>query len=248
MMSLTTSSLLETTKNQYFYKLKANIDSFSSLVGIQLLAMLFSFGGVGSSGFGGGDISVNIKYYSSDMIFAFTMIWAFITALTITTKPYRNYDFSFVTNRLSSSLANILFLGSASLLGGLTSVLSGNLLQVIAMLFLDEQLYYLQGGSSHFILGISITFFYLFLISSIGYLVGTLVQVSKLFVVIIPGLFIGSLFLQAASSTEPTLWKIIQYYTMEPTVSLFILKAVLTTLALFTVAISILNRLEVRRS
>lgn len=247
MMSLTTSSLGETVRNQYLHKLKANIDSFSSLVGIQLLAMLFSFGGVGSSGFGGGEMSVNIKYYSSDMIFAFTMIWAFITALTITTKPYRDYDFTFVTNRLSSSLANILFLGSASLLGALTTVLSGNLLQVIATLFLDEQLYYLQADSSHFILGISITFFYLFLISSIGYLVGTLVQVNKLFVVMIPGLFIGSLFLQAATSTEPTLWKIIQYYTMETTVAFFILKALLTTLALFTVAITVLSRLEVRR-
>lgn len=246
-MSLTTISLIETVKNQYFYKLKANIDSFSSLVGIQILAMLFSFGGVGSSGFGGGDISVNIKHYSSDMIFTFTMIWAFITAVTITTKPYRNHDFSFVTNRLSSSLSNILFLGSASLLGALTSVLSGNLLQVIATLYLDEQLYLLSDGSSHFILGISITFFYLFLISSIGFLVGTLVQVSKLFVVILPGLFIGALFLQASSSKEPALWNFIQFYTMETTVSFFILKSVLTTLALFTIAISVLNRLEVRR-
>jgi hypothetical protein len=247
MMSLTTTSLVETVKNQYFFKLKANIDSFSSLVGIQILAMLFSLGGVGSSGFGGGDISVNVKYYSSDMIFAFTMIWAFITAVTITTKPYRNYDFSFVTNRLSSSLSNILFLGSASLLGAVTSVLSGNLLQVIASLFLDEQLYHQSGGPSHFILGISITFFYLFLTSAIGYLVGALVQISKLFVFILPGFFIGSLFLQAFLLKEPTLWNFIQFYTMETTVSLFILKTVLTTLALFTVALNVLNRLEVRR-
>jgi len=248
-MSLTTTSLVEAVRNQYFYKLKANIDSFSSLVGIQILAMLFSFGGVGSSGFGGEDISVNIKYYSSDMVFVFTMIWAFITAITITTKPYRNYDFTFVTNRLSSGLANVLFLGSAGLLGAITSVMSGNLLQVISALFMDEQLYHLSGGSSHYILGIFSTFFYLLLISSIGYFIGTLVQFSKVFVVIIPGLFIGTLFFQALAlqEKEPFLWSLIQFYTTETTVSLFILKAVLTTLAFFALATSVLNRLEVKR-
>lgn len=247
MMSLKTTNLIETVKNQYFFKLKANIDSFSSLVGIQILAILFSLGGVGSSGMGGAEISVNVKHYSSDMIFVFTLIWSFITAVTITTRPYRNHDFSFVSNRLSSSLSNILFLGTASLLGGVTCILSGNLVEIIANVFLNQQVYSLTGGASHIIFGIMITFFYLFLFSAIGYLVGTLVQVSKLFVIVLPVLFIGLLFLEASTSREPFLSNLFQFFAMEPNISLFIVKMVLTSVALFTVSLSILNRLEVRR-
>jgi hypothetical protein len=53
MMSLKTINLAETVKKQFVFKLKANIDVFSSLVGIQLLAILFSLNGVGSMGMGG---------------------------------------------------------------------------------------------------------------------------------------------------------------------------------------------------
>ena len=114
MMSLTNQLIWQkTVKKQYFFKLKANIDAFSSLVWIQLLAHLFSLGGVASMGMGGTNLSVDVKYYSADLVIGFTMLWAFVTAITITTKPYRNHDFTFVTNRLSSSLSNILFLLTA---------------------------------------------------------------------------------------------------------------------------------------
>ena len=46
MMSLSTTNVSQTVKKQFFFKLKANIDSLSSLIWIQLLAILFSFGGV----------------------------------------------------------------------------------------------------------------------------------------------------------------------------------------------------------
>jgi hypothetical protein len=246
-MSLKTTSLVETVKKQYFYKLKANIDSFSSLVGIQLLALIFSFGGVGSSGMGGGDISVNVKHYSSDIVLLFTFIWAFVTAITITTRPYRNHDFSYVTNRLSSSLSNLLFLGTTSILGGLTAMLSGNLLQVFTSLFSNEHIYQFNNGGQHFILGITAIFFYLVLVSSLGYFVGTLVQVNKLFIIVIPVLLIGILFLEGSTFRQPILSNVFQFYVMESSFILFIVKAVLTSVTLLTLAISILNRLEVRR-
>ena len=247
MMSLTTTSLAETVKKQYFYKLKANIDSFSSLVGIQILAILFSLGGISSSGMGGSFVNVNVKYYSSDMVLIFTLIWSFITAVTITTRPYRNHDFSFVTNRLSSSLSNILFLVTASVLGSITALLSANLLQVISYIFLDEQIYNIGNGTQHMILGFTVSFLYLMLIGACGYLIGALIQVSKLFIPLFPILFIGLLFLEGVVSNGFIVSNVYTFYAMESALILFIIKTVFTAVTLFIAAISILNRLEVRR-
>lgn len=247
MMSLTKVNLKKTIKKQYFFKLKANIDAFSSLIGIQLLALLFSIGGVGSAGMGGSNISVNIEYYSADLVIGFTLIWAFVTAITITTKPYRNHDFTFVTNRLSSSLSNILFLLTASIVGGITAILAGNLLKVLAFIFLDERIYGVHSGLQELVMGIGVTIFYVFLVSSIGYFIGTLVQVSKLFIILISVLLFGTLFLEASIQKEPFLVNVFTFYTMESTLSLFIIKVIVTVAVFFSVAISILNRMEVRR-
>ncbi|MGE7185534.1 hypothetical protein ACQKKK_16510 [Peribacillus sp. NPDC006672] len=247
MMSLTKVNLKETVKKQYFFKLKANIDAFSSLIGIQLLALLFSIGGVGSVGMGGSNINVNIKYYSADLVIGFTMIWAFVTAITITTKPYRNHDFTFVTNRLSSSLSNILFLLTASIVGSITAILAGDLLKVLAYILLDEQIYSIHAGLQELVMGIGVTIFYVFFVTSIGYFIGTLVQVSKLFIILISVLFFGTLFLEASMQKEPFLVNVFTFYTMESTLSLFIIKVIVTVAVFFSAAISILNRMEVRR-
>lgn len=245
-MSLTTTSLGETVKKQYLFKLKANIDSLSSLIGIQLLAIVFSIGGVGSSGMGGMDYSINIKHYSVDLVLAFTMIWSFVTAITITTKPYRNQDFSFVSNRLSSSLANMLFILTVSVLAGFTALLSGNLLQIVLMFFAGQQFYYINDPSSLF-LGLFVVLIYLLLVSSLGYFVGSLVQVNKIFIIIIPAVFIGLLFLGISIWGQPVLVSVFQFYLMESVLSLFLVKAVATMVIFFTLAIRILNTLEVRR-
>ena len=247
-MSLTRANLKETVRKQYLYKLNANIDVFSSLVGIQLLALLFSLGGVGSSGMSGSGYTVDVKYYSSDLVIAFTLIWALVTAITITTKPNRNHDFTFVTNRLSSSLSNILFLLTASVIGAITASMSGGLLQVVSSLLFDQYSYTLNiGGAKDVVIGFAVTVLYLFLVNAFGYFIGALVQVSKLFILLIPVLAIGSLFSAAFTQKEPILINIFQFFVMESMLSLFIVKAVLTTFVLFVLAITVFNRMEVRR-
>ncbi|MCQ6276562.1 hypothetical protein JMM81_16735 [Bacillus sp. V3B] len=186
MMSLTTANLAETVKKQYRFKLKSNIDSFSALIGIQLLGILLSLGGVASTGRSGMNMSIDVKYYSADLVIIFTMLWSFVTAITITTKPYRNHDFSFVTNRLSSSLSNILFLLTTSIMGSITAILAGNLVRVLVFILFKQELYHSHNWSQELILGIGITILYVFFVSSIGYLIGALAQVSKGFIILIP--------------------------------------------------------------
>lgn len=247
MMSLTKMNMAEVVKKQFLFKLQANIDSFSSLVWIQLLALLFSFGGVGMSGMGNGDLNVNIKYYTSDFIIAFTLIWSIVTSITITTKPFRYQDFSFITNRVSSSISNILFLITTSLLGAFTAILSGNLLKIIVYLFINQNIYRIDAGFNTFFMDLTMTFFYLLLVSSVGYFIGTLTQTSKVLIILIPVLFFGSLFLDTANQRVPFIVKIFQSFVYESSVFLFIVKTILTTAILFIISTNILNRLEVRR-
>lgn len=247
-MSLTIANLTDIVKKQYVFKLKANIDAFSSLVGIQLLAMLFSMGGAGSfHSSSDTKLEISVSYFSADVIIGFSMIWAFATAITITTKPYRNHDFTFVTNRLSSSLSNIIFLFTASIIGGTTAMLARNLPLALRYLFFEQQTYSFPIIAQDFLLGIAMAILYLFGVSAIGYFVGTLVQISKLFVVFIPALIIGLLFFDGAMSREPFIANIFQFYFLESSIGLFILKIAITTALFFIASIRILNRMEVRR-
>ncbi|MFS1519324.1 hypothetical protein V1503_23085 [Bacillus sp. SCS-151] len=252
-MSLTTVTLANTVKNQYFYKLKANIDSFSSLIGIQVLGIIFSLGGIGTISTGSNNFNINIQYYAADIVIVFTLIWAFSTAITITTKPHRNHDFTFVTNRLSSSLSNILFLITATIVGSITAILSGNVIQVLRYIFIDQQLYVLNTGIQELVIGISAIFLYGLIVCAIGYFIGTLIQVSKLFIIVIPVSLLGFIFLEATllegtiRDNYLSVIKIFQFYVSEPIFVLFIVKVLITSSLFFMAAISILNRMEVRK-
>lgn len=247
-MSLTTANPMEIIKKQFVFKLRANIDAFSSLIGIQLLGLFFSLiGGVGSSGSFSSGLTIEAKYYSADLVIVFSIIWGFVTAITITTKPYRNHDFTYITNRTTSSVSNILFLFASSFIAGITAMLSRYLLLMVEHFFYKQQLYGSLFTGKEFFIGVCVTVLYISLASSIGYLVGTLVQVHKIFVVFIPVLFIGALILDAIMQSEPFSTKLFAFYFMESNLVLFIMKVLLTVTLLFLSSISLLNRMEVRR-
>jgi hypothetical protein len=247
MMSLTNAKLSNVVRRQFGFKLKANIDAFNSLVGIQTVALLFSIGGVGAYGMSSDYVSINVKSFSADLVIIFTMIWGFASAITITTRPYRHHDFTFVTNRLSSSLSNILFLLAASILGGVTATLSGYLLRVVGY-FLNGPSIYSPGISvGELFLGIIVTSLYVFLASSLGYLCGTFAQVSKFIIIALPSLLIGILFVDFTINRNPMVGEVYQFYFSETSLGLFFVKTILTSVVLFAASTNILNRLEVKR-
>jgi hypothetical protein len=248
-MSLTRTSLLEVTKRQYVFKLKSYIQVFMTLVVLQLLGMLFSFNGVGMMGSSNGSVEVEIQYYSADIVVVFTMLWAFITAILITTKAYRNDDFAFVTNRLSSNLSNMLFLLTASILGGILSILSSYLMKVI-MYLVGQQLVNatnVTAVSIDFLLGIAATVFYVILASALGYFVGTLVQINRIFVVVIPVLFFGSLFVGEVSGKREIMTAVFEFIFTEPSLLVFIVKILVMAGLLFGSAFVLSNRMEVKQ-
>ncbi|MCM3665160.1 hypothetical protein M3204_12150 [Mesobacillus subterraneus] len=249
MMYLTKVSLWDVVKKQFRFKLKSFRGMFTSLMILQVMALLFSLSGEGGGGGGTDMFSYDMKLYSGNIITAFMMIWALISAIVVTTQAYRFDDYTFVANRLSSHLANILFLGWASIIGGITTVLASQSLKLSVFFLKDREfvesqpLTVLQMAE-----GLAATILYLFLFTAIGYLLGMLVQRNKIFMVIIPGFLFGSLFLNVLLASESTLViDIGQLFVRETSFLLFTVKVLLTSALAYAISAWISNSLEVRK-
>jgi hypothetical protein len=245
-MSLSKTSLLDIVKKQFTFKLKAYKQVYISLIFIQLLAVFFSFNGVGMMGSSSESIEIDIQFYSADMVIIFTIIWAIITAILITTTAYKNDDFTFVTNRLSSNLSNMLFLLTCSIVGGITAMLSTSLMKMIMNIFGGLGYISANPSLSEIVIGYSSTILYILLFSGLGYLFGTLVQISKVFAVLIPGIFIGAGLLGAESLGFEWVKGMYQFIFTETSVLVFVLKVLVVVALFFTSSIALSNRMEVR--
>lgn len=245
-LSLTEPSFFDTVKKQYLYKLKGRLGLFLAMIGVQIMALLFSLSGVSSQGMGDQYLYTSVKIFSSDLVIWFTLFWIFFVAVLITFKDYQNIDFTFVANRLSSNLSNVWFLVTAAITGGVTAMLSGILLRVVIYFTRD---YYLL--SENFIpapevvlTGIAVTILYLLLISALGYFCGVLVRLSKVFIVILPCLFIGALVL--FGKNLPVVVKIYDFFRGENSLALLAVKVLITTCLLYACSCVLADRLEVR--
>lgn len=247
-MFSTEVKLWDIVKKQTHYKLHAYISVFSSLLIIQVVGILFSTNGSGNSGMGFSGGSLNIRFLTGDIIIIFTILWALISAIIITTKSYRNDDFIFISNRLSSNISNILFLIIASVIGGVTSMLSGILLKVIVFFVLKEN--YTLGTLISFqelLLGMFVSFLYILLLAAIGYFIGTVTQISKWFGVLLPTLFIGYSIVSANKDNEVILIaEVFTFFAQESSLFLFLTKIILTSSILFFFSTLLSNNMEVR--
>ncbi len=248
-MSLTKVTLLDIVKKQYVYKLKALSGVYISLVALQAFAILFSF--MASSMFGSSTdgISLTVNYYSVDIVLVFTMLWAFIISITLTTMAYRNDDFTFVTNRLSSDLSNFAFLVTVSALGMATALLSGYLQKVVLYFLADAKTFYftsLLNTPSLILKGVLATFLYILLFASLGYLVGMLIQLHSGLRIILPVLFLGWLFFGGMLGEVGIISQIGSFYFMESTFWVFLIKVLFSISLLKACSILITRRLEVR--
>jgi hypothetical protein len=249
-MSLTEVSIGEVVKKQYKYKLKSYLSIFTSLIMIQLLAMFFSSSGSGMFGTSTVGYSIHITYYSGNLVIGFSMLWAFISGILINTKAYRNDDFAFVTNRLVSNLSNIAFIITASIVAGISAMLSSTLLKVVKYFLVKD--HYMVGNTEtpyELLLGMVTASFYILVIFALGYFVGTLTQLHRIFAMLIPVLFIGTLFFGGrVTGLNRLVFTVVKdFIAAEPSVILFILKIVMISLLLFLGSIVISNRMEVRK-
>jgi len=250
-MSLTQTNLGVVTKKQYFYKLKAHSLLLMTLAVVQLLALMFTFlgGGTSMTSSGTAHMNLSISSYSSIIIFIFSLFWVFVAAITLTTKSWVNMDFAFVSNRLSRALANAAFLITLGGLGGLTVSLGGVLLRTITWIsgrgpdVIGTNFYILPG---EFLLGALVTAFYLILVGTLGYFIGSLVQRNMMLIVIIPALLIGLLIMEARPDVY-LIVKVVGFFSKETSPALFGFKTMAASVLLMVASVMVSQRTEVRR-
>ncbi|OIJ17382.1 hypothetical protein BKP37_02440 [Anaerobacillus alkalilacustris] len=244
-MYLTEANVADITKKQYKYKMNAYLNAFTAMIAVQIAALSLSLLGVGSMGSHSENISLSAKLFSSNLVIGFTMIWGLYIGVTMTTRVYRNCDFTFVTNRLTSNVSNILFLITASVIGGVTSMLSGMLLRVGMFFYYDQQFIINEVITlGQLFVGTIVAILYIVLLASVGYFVGTLSQLHSMIKIVLPILIFGALFFGAGNDGIAT--ATIQFFIGETTLYLFIVKVILTSIALFIASLFVSNRLEVR--
>lgn len=236
------TKVLTVARKQYLYKFKSF--SFVGLIIMQLIVLFFSSSGIGMYGSGNGNVHISVKTYSSDIVIICTLIWIFVMAISLSKRGFKNMDFTLVTNRLSSSLSDVGLLATLSVLGGLTSSLSGFLLR-FTMYFTTDASMMVQSSFNLplpvLLQGMAVTVLYLFLVSAASYLFGMLIEVNKLLVFIIPALLFGLVRVQSE-----LLITLIQFFTKETLLLAFSGKVILTAGLLFALSIIIYNRMEVR--
>src|SRR5690554_299169 len=250
MMYSSGNNLWTVVKKQAAYKFQSNARIFLTMLILQAIAMFFSFSGMsGSFGSGSGQFAINSSVISGSGVIAFSMFWVAIVAFMLTTERTRNSDFAFVASRLSSNLANISFLALASGLAGFTAALSGILLRNLTYFSygVDQIIgnnFYLNPGE--LLTGLVATVLYMYIVSALGYLFGSLVQLFKPLVAILPGVLLGSLIMEARTGDKFVL-QAVDYLIAEPSLPFFAVKALVVTALLFGLATLVTNKLEVRR-
>ncbi len=248
-MSLNEPTLFNVVLKQFKYKFTSYTGLFSSMMVLQILALFFSLNGIGSFMGGSDTFEVKATTYSADFVIIFMLLWALFTSILITTRPYREDDFTFVTTRVSSHLSNALFLLAASFIAGTSAILSSFLLKII--IFLIGTGHFIAGnaaaGFQGILIGIVATSLYILLFSSLGYIIGTLIQLNRAFAVIIPVLFIGFATFGERAGYGHTAKAIVEFFSTESSFVLFFVKVIVSAVLLFAGSIAIFNRMEVRQ-
>lgn len=249
-MYSTEASVYSIAVKQFFYKLKSYTGAYLGLAFLQLLAFVFSLGGTqSSSGNFDGRIDITLKSYSGVIVLTFTFVWAFVFAIIMTTRSYRNMDFTFVSNRLTSNLSNIGFIMASCVLGGITASMYGLVLRVV-MYFASDSSGIIGTGFkppfSTILVGMAAAVLYMILVSGIGYFIGSMTQLNKIFAIVIPACFIGLSFLEVRVQGIGIVKNSLEFFVKETSLAVFALKVLLVSAALFASGTVISNRLEVR--
>lgn len=244
-MSLTDVSFPVTVKKQFFYKWNSFSSLILSLMLIQLLGGLLSFNPTGSMGYGALSVNVNIEVYSAGAVIMLTCVWAWFSGFVITGPSWHEDDFTFVSNRLSSHTANLLFLCAAAVSGGVMAFLWTFLLKVIHMKsdeiiiatgtqFLEEPF--------ELVTGLTAAFLYVFLSGLTGYTAGQLWRHHKLLLFTISA---GVAFAAFRLSFNVLEWGYTFYFS-EASFWLFTGKVILSFFVLTSIALLATKKTEVR--
>lgn len=247
-MSLNRVNASDIVKKQFQYKLKAYVGIFTSLVVVQIIAIIFSYGGTGGGFSSSNGIDVRYQTYTVDNVIVLTSLWALIHAIILTTKKDWQHAFPFVGNSWTNNLSNILLLLFASIIAAVLTVLSAFAIRVIIFHFVNEDLfrsYTFFLTAENILSGWYVLTFHFFFICAIGYFLGTVSRIHPMLPILVPVIMIG-LLIVFEQIHQGFMIEIATFYYEETNPALFFVKMVTTSTILFAVSVFISNRTEVR--
>lgn len=237
-------SFFEGIKDQYFYKLNAYHSMFGTMIIMQGIALILTFIGQ-SVGVGSNNVFVQINIFSADIVISISIVWAFMMAIILTNKASKNMMATFVTDKRTNHISNMLFMITLSIIGGITSFLLGFFIKMAVYVLYrqDQHIYFETITIGEVFIGIIATIFYILLLFAIGYLLGELIQVHRSLTIIVTTLIIGMYIFLGI-----TIVPIISFYTAETNLLFFICKVLFTVVFLFFLSSFVGKRLEVRKT
>lgn len=248
-MSSKEISLSSITLKHYVYKLKGHSGLVYSLMFVQLLGLLLSMSPGSGTSSGGDFLSVSVRTYSADAVLIFSFVWIIVMASLLGSKDYRSMEFSLVTNRISSHLSNILLLVTCSVFAGMTSTLMGVLQKIILVITMNPSEFILDGlriAPANLLLGIFVSSLYMLLLAAGTYLVRVIIELNKSFGILLSIVLITFVF-GTVRVFALNIGNLIQFYTSEGSLWIFVFKVLFTVLVLFGLSIFTSNRMEVKR-
>lgn len=249
-MYLTEPSLNDIVKKQFLHKLNAYTGVFSSLLVMQLIGIFLGFGTGSGGSTSGGTLTVDYSSSTGDMPVVFTLLWAFSMGILVTTLAYRNDAFSFVSNRLSHNISSFLFLLFASVIAGTLATLAGSIIKFIS-LFQSNPLFTETSGlfSSpiDFFTMVLTSVLYTVLFASLGYVVGSFIQLSKFVLPLLIAAIVVIPLLQLNIGGLDLIASIVSFFGTETSLLFFLLKIIVTVIMLFAISIGVTTKTEVRK-
>jgi hypothetical protein len=234
---------MSVVKKQYMFKLFSSSKFFLAIIVTQIIGILFVLTNAGGSMSSNNDIySFIVENNSTMQVFIFTIAYVTFATILLNVKEYKDMDFTFISNRMSSNVSNIGFLITLSLFGAITSALSGVLVRSIKYLLIDnskiiESGFYLTPWE--IMCSIGANFLYILLASSVAYFCTILIKKSNIFIVVILAVVV-------LLPQKPLFVNIIEFYGKEHNFLIFMVKAIITSTIFFLASVLVSNNQEVR--
>lgn len=239
-MSLNKVSFSQTVLKQVKWKMRAYSQSLITLILIQVTVSILISGGDITMGGGFNEVDINIHYYRLDSYIILSCIWALVIAILIQTKGYHHDDYSVITTRYTANLANIIVLFVYSFIAAIISFMT--LYILITLIQLVGNIAVMKEYTLFEFTQFGMVFFIILLAASIGYLIGSIFNLSRgLGILIVVLVLMFNLLLD----NQPDV--VLTNFLLKTGYISFMLKALTVCILLFVSAIFILSRKEVNR-
>lgn len=223
---------------QFCWKLSIYSPVIYTVILMQALFTLLTFDGSGMSGGGNGVLSMYEKFYSLDFLFITGVLMFMMIGWQLATKKMIDENFTIPTTRMTAHISTALFLIFVSALSTVTALSSLYIIVALRGVIGDVSILI---PLMPFHWSSAVVFFSVMIMAGAGgYMVGSLVYTSKLFIVAL----VVAVFLFGRNYVD-NVERLFTFY-VEGTMLAFCVKAIVTTLLLYAVAIFVKNHKEVR--